>query len=85
LDSFLNFVEDKSEWNSTKITFEIAKKGGKTEVHFTHVGLVSEVECYGACSNAWGGYINSSLRKLISKGKGQPNKNEKKIAKKASR
>jgi hypothetical protein len=85
LESSLNFVEDKNEWNGTKITLEIAKKGGKTEVTFTHLGLVPEVECYGACSNAWGGYINSSLRKLISKGKGQPNKKEKKIAKKASR
>ncbi len=77
LDSSLNFVEDKKEWNGTKITFEIAKKVGKTQVTFSHVGLVPEVECYGACSNAWGGYINGSLRNLITKGKGQPNPKEK--------
>jgi hypothetical protein len=77
LDSSLNFVEDKKEWNGTKITFEIAKKGGKTQVAISHVGLVPEVECYDACSNAWGGYINSSLRNLITKGKGQPNPKEK--------
>ena len=53
LDSYLNFIEDKSEWKGTKITFEIAKKGDKTEVHFAHVGLVPDYQCYGACSRIW--------------------------------
>ena len=85
LDSYLNFIEDKTEWNGTKITFDIAKKGDKTEVRFTHMGLTPEVECYGACSNAWGGYINSSLRRLIAKGKGQPNPKEKADREKVSK
>ena len=68
LDSALNFVEDKTEWKGTKITFEIARKDGKTEVRFTHVGLVPDNECYGACSNAWGSLINGSLRSLIATG-----------------
>jgi hypothetical protein len=84
LDSQLNFVNDKSEWNGTKITFEIAKKGDKTEVRFTHVGLVPDYECYGACSNAWGSYINGSLRSLITTGKGEPNQRERKKEKMAS-
>ncbi|NOT99363.1 MAG: SRPBCC domain-containing protein [Sideroxydans sp.] len=71
-ESSLNFVKDKNEWNGTKITFEIAKKGGKTEVSFTHSGLVPDIECYDACSDAWGGYINGSLRDLIVTGKGWP-------------
>jgi hypothetical protein len=74
VDSLINFVKDKSEWKGTKITFEIAKNGDKTEVRFTHVGLVPDIECYDACSNAWGSYIKSSLRNLISKGKGQSKK-----------
>ncbi|HWX37848.1 MAG TPA: SRPBCC domain-containing protein [Candidatus Sulfotelmatobacter sp.] len=73
LDSQLNFVKDKSEWNGSNITFEIGKKGDQTEVRFTHVGLVSDHECYGAFSNAWGSYINGGLRSLITAGKGQPN------------
>ncbi len=85
LDSHLNFIEDKTEWNGTKITFDIAKKGDKTEVRFTHMGLTPEVECYGACSNAWGGYINRSLRRLIAKGKGQPNPKEKADREKVSK
>jgi hypothetical protein len=68
-DSSINFVGDKKEWTGTKITFEIAKKGDKTEVCFTHVGLVPSVECYNGCSNAWGSYITGSLRNLIAKGK----------------
>ena len=68
LDSSLNFVEHKSEWTGTQITFEIARKGDATEVRFTHLGLVPGHECYGACSNAWGSLINGSLRTLITTG-----------------
>jgi Activator of Hsp90 ATPase homolog 1-like protein len=74
LDAYLNFTKDKAEWKDTKVIFEISKKGDKTEVRFTHQGLVPEYECFDACSNAWGFYINDSLRKLVITGKGQPNK-----------
>ena len=73
LDAKLNFVKDKAEWNGTDIVFEIAKKDGKTELRFTHVGLVPTIECYGKCAGAWGFYINESLRDLITTGKGDPN------------
>ena len=82
LDSYLNFIEDKTEWNGTKITFDISKKGDQTEVRFSHMGLTPEVECYDACTNAWGGYVNNSLRNLISKGKGRPNRKEKAVGRK---
>ena len=75
-DARLNFVKDKTEWNGTEIVFEIARKGDKTELRFTHVGLVPAFECYGGCSGAWGFYINDSLRSLITTGKGDPNPKE---------
>lgn len=72
LDASLNFVEDTSEWTGTEITFDIARRGDKTEVRFTHLGLVPQFECFDSCSNAWGFYINGSLRNLITAGNGQP-------------
>jgi uncharacterized protein YndB with AHSA1/START domain len=76
VDSYLSFVVDRTEWNGTRVVFEIARKGGKTEVRFTHAGLAAEDECFSACSNAWGMYINGSLRNLIATGKGKPNRRE---------
>jgi hypothetical protein len=76
LDGYLNFTEDKTEWTGTDMTFDISEKGDSTEVRFTHVGLVPDFECFDNCSNAWGFYINGSLRSLISTGAGQPNEKE---------
>jgi Activator of Hsp90 ATPase homolog 1-like protein len=71
-DSSLTFVKDKSEWNDTEIVFDISERDGKTEVRFTHRGLVPQYECYGSCSNAWGMLINGNLRQLILTGEHQP-------------
>jgi hypothetical protein len=83
-DSRLNFVKDKTEWNGTDIVFEITKKDDKTELRFTHVGLVPALECYDDCSDAWGFYVNDSLRSLITTGKGQPERKEKSMGEKAA-
>ena len=73
LDNYFSFTKDETEWKGTDIIFEISKKGDRTEVRFTHQGLVPEYECYDACREGWSTYINGSLRDLITKGKGQPN------------
>jgi len=73
LDNYFKFTKDKSEWKGTKIIFDIAEKDNKTEMRFTHQGLVPAYECYEICRDAWTGYIQKSLRNLITIGKGQPN------------
>ena len=67
LEGYVNFTRDKTEWTSTDVTFDISRMGDKTQVRFTHVGLVPEYECFDSCSNAWGFYINRRLRSLITK------------------
>src|SRR5262249_33835324 len=47
VDSQLTSFEDANEWKGTDIVFDIARKGSKTEVRFTHVGLVPTFQCYG--------------------------------------
>jgi hypothetical protein len=73
LDSLLNFTDDPHEWNGTTVTFDISREGGRTIVRFAHVGLTPESECFDSCSSAWGFYINTSLRDLITAGRGEPN------------
>ena len=85
--NYFKFTEDKTEWTDTKPTFEISEKDGKTELRFTHVGLVPDYECFDICKDSWTNYIQNSLKKLITTGKGLPNgkdkpqtENEKKLS-----
>lgn len=87
--NYFKFTEDKTEWTGTKPTFEITAKNGKTELTFTHVGLVPEYECFEICRDSWANYIQKSLKNLIETGKGTPNasgkpqtENEKKLSEK---
>lgn len=77
LDNYFSFTKEKTEWKGTKIIFEISKKDNKTQIRFTHQGLVPAYECYDICTNAWSEFITQSLWSLITKGKGRPNKKEK--------
>jgi hypothetical protein len=76
LDNHFSFTEDETEWKGTTIVFDISRRDGGTELRFTHQGLVPAYECFEVCSNAWGSYINGSLKSLIATGKGRPNSKE---------
>jgi hypothetical protein len=73
-DCYLSWFKDKTEWTNTKMSFEISTKGNSTQISFTHIGLVPEVECYDMCVKGWDQYVKGSLFKLITEGTGQPQK-----------
>jgi len=73
-DCYLEWLKDKHEWTNTKMSFEISTIDNSTQLHFTHIGLVPEVECYNDCVKGWDQYVKGSLLKLIAEGEGQPQK-----------
>ena len=75
-DSYLSFLANKNEWTGTTISFDITTNAAQTQMTFTHLGLTNNIECYEACSNAWTDYLQNSLLKLITTGKGEPYKKE---------
>jgi hypothetical protein len=68
-DSKLDFLEKKDEWTGTKIIFDISTKVNKTQLVFTHDGLMPEIECYNACAPAWSQYLHNKLLPLITSAK----------------
>ncbi len=76
VDNYFNFTQNKHEWKDTNVIFDISEKNGKTEVRFTHEGLVPGEECYNVCNEAWTHYIKDSLFSFITTGKGEPNQLE---------
>jgi uncharacterized protein YndB with AHSA1/START domain len=62
--------KNKNEWTNTKLIFEIIDKGNKTELRFTHEGLVPQLECYSRCADeGWAIVIKDYLFNFIAEGK----------------
>jgi hypothetical protein len=68
LDNYFSFTSDRTEWTGTSLEFELSRQNGKTEVRFTHRGLIPQNECFEVCSNAWDGLIKDNLKTLITTG-----------------
>lgn len=57
LDCHKHWLRDPKEWKGTRIDWEISTNATGTHIGFSHVGLVPSLECFDACSNAWGQYL----------------------------
>jgi len=72
IDCNKHWLKNKKEWKDTLINWEISAENNTTQIKFTHIGLVPDIECYNGCEKAWNFYIKESLLKLLSDGKGIP-------------
>lgn len=59
--------EMRTEWKNTVLRFEIIDKGESTDVHFTHIGLTSEVNCYEICNSGWDHFFGSAFKSYLEK------------------
>lgn len=75
-DCNLHWIKDKKEWKNTQMSFDISSENKLTRINFTHTGLVPEIECYNDCTTGWDHYIKESLFKLITQGKGLPDRKQ---------
>ena len=67
-----SFLENKREWNGTRIVWNITTKENSTQLSMTHVGLVPGIESFDICKEGWGLYVGNSLFRLITEGSGIP-------------
>jgi hypothetical protein len=72
-DCNLPWNTDLKEWKGTQIVWKFSTENNSTQINFTHIGL-TKLDCGNQCMNSWSGYIQQSLFKLITEGKGLPNK-----------
>jgi hypothetical protein len=70
--SYMPWNEDEHEWSGTIVEFEIFQFDSKTNLKFTHKGLLPQCACFEGCLKGWTGYIRISLANLIEKGIGTP-------------
>ena len=61
-----------TEWLGTKIAWSIESNGDKTDLHFTHDGLIPTLHCYEECKAGWDMFFVDSLKAYLNTGVGSP-------------
>ena len=69
-DCYMPWYEDKTEWKGHDMVFEFNENNGRTELTFTHVGLVAGIACFKDCVPGWTHWITRSLQSYFDTGKG---------------
>ena len=69
---YLPWLRDKTEWNNTRVVFEVSVSQSETTVTMTHEGLVPEVECFDTCEQGWNQHFGESLKQFLTDGHGLP-------------
>jgi hypothetical protein len=71
-DCNLHWLNDKKEWNNTKVEWQISASDGSSNITMIHDGLIPAAECYENCEKGWNFFTGESLKKLINEGQGMP-------------
>lgn len=63
----------EKEWIGTSVSWSLEKNGKmETYLHFTHNGLIPELNCYEICYPAWKRFVTQSLKDFVETGIGMP-------------
>ena len=66
------WLKNKKEWSATVIDWNVQSVNDATQINFTHIGLVPQIECYNDCTKGWNFFVGESLLHLIKEGIGKP-------------
>lgn len=65
----------KEEWLNTYIKWNLYENEGNTKLEMEHIGLISDLNCYGICEAGWNFFLGESLKKFLETGQGNPYNN----------
>ncbi len=72
LDGSIELLEQKDEWNGTRVIWELSGDEKQCTVRMTHEGLTPLLPCYQICEPGWNDAAGESLKNYLTTGKGQP-------------